>query len=383
MIRRNAHNLVIKTIEDKQIPIIIGMRRIGKTTLLKQLEKELKNAYYISFDDFDYTAMNDIEFWNFIKDLAEKYDYLLLDEIQERKSWDLIIKNLFDKYVAIGKCNVVATGSSSLNLLGKELGVNRTKRIYLDTWDFDEYLKLTKKDKSFEVFEKFLGFGFPDYMNHQKGFNEMLNETLRPIIKNDLIRAYPQTDSDALIRLIKCLSALSNGELNETDMALKVGITRITLRGYLDILENALLIKRVYRIDQRLIQPKKKVSKIYINPHFHIWLLGREFQHLDAKFKGHIIESYWLHWTQSLSGWSKTFYYYKNLDSNEEIDFVSLDNDGTIKSLHEFKYSDSFTLNKTFKTTPSKIKIVWCKATGTKENYKMISILDINSKKEW
>lgn len=379
MYRKSAYNLITKTIESKQIPIIIGMRRIGKTTLLKQFENELKNSFYISFDDFDFVSMNDSEFWNFIKDLAEKYDNLLLDEVQERKSWDLIIKNLFDKYVVTGKCNVIATGSSSMNLLGRELGVNRTKRIYLDTWDFDEYLELTGKEKSFDVFESFLGFGFPDYMNHSKNFNEMLNETLRPIIKNDLVRAYPQTDSDALTRLVKGLSTLSNGELNETDMAIKVGITRVTLRNYLDILENALLIKRVYKIDQRLIQPKKKVSKIYMNPHFHIWLLGREFKHLDPKFKGHLIESYWLHWALSLNGWSKTFYYYKNSDSNEEVDFVSLENDGSIRTLHEFKYSDSFAVNKTFRTTPSKNKVVWCKTTGNKENYKMISIIDINN----
>ena len=52
------------------------------------------------------------------------------------------------------------------------MGANRTKRIYLDTWDFDEYIKSTGLKKNFNNFENFIGSGFPDYMNSNKTIHE-------------------------------------------------------------------------------------------------------------------------------------------------------------------------------------------------------------------
>ncbi|MCK5867500.1 MAG: AAA family ATPase, partial [Mycoplasmataceae bacterium] len=53
MIKRKAHGLIKQTIKEQQIPIIIGLRRTGKTTILNQLNDELEDSFYISFDDFE------------------------------------------------------------------------------------------------------------------------------------------------------------------------------------------------------------------------------------------------------------------------------------------------------------------------------------------
>ncbi|MCK5866978.1 MAG: ATP-binding protein [Mycoplasmataceae bacterium] len=380
MIKRKAHDLIKLTIKEKQIPIVIGLRRIGKTTILNQLNEELEDSFYISFDDFELSLLTDSAFWSYLQNMASKYKYLLLDEVQTRNNWDLMIKNLYDQFVTKGLCDFVVTGSSSMNLFGREMGSNRTKRIYLDTWDFDEYIKLTGLEKNFENFENFIGRGFPDYMNSNKTIHEKLNELLKPIIVNDIPKAFPQTNTLSLLRFVNALANLTNGEVNETRLSIDTGIARKTVSKYIDILEKATLLKIVHKIDSRLISPKNKKIKIYLNPHFHVWILGKEFKDINPKIKGHIIESYWLHWTKSLLGWSEEFYYLKDNSTNQEIDFVSLTSDNKAKTLYEFKYSNNPNSNSLFVSTPANNKIIWCKETKEKNGIKYISILDLNNK---
>ena len=378
MIERKAYKLVIDTIKDHRIPLLIGFRRIGKTTLLKQLKSDTSDSFYMTLDDFKISSWTDEELYDYLVNLASEYKLILIDEIQIRPQWDLMMKNMFDKFVVTKRCNFIITGSSSINLLGKEMGVNRIKRIYLDTWDFDEYLELSQKPKTFANFEKFLGYGFPEYINSNKTYDEMLNEILKPVLVNDIAMAYPQTDTLALQRFVKALANLTNGEVNESALSIKTGITRVTIRKYLDILEKALIIKLIYKIDKNLHYSKKQSKKVYLNPHFHMWLIGKKFTSID-KFKGHIIEAYWLYWATSLNGWHKTFYYLKDRENkNQEIDFVSLNQDGTIKTAHEFKYSNNIKINKLFQIIKSTTKVIWCKKSSYENHIKYISILDIN-----
>ena len=66
--------------------------------------------------------------------------------------WDIVIKNLFDRYNKLG-IGFVVTGSSSLSFEARDTGVTRTEKVLIHTLDFSEYLEFTNKEKSFEVFE--------------------------------------------------------------------------------------------------------------------------------------------------------------------------------------------------------------------------------------
>ena len=118
MVKRKAHDLIKLTIKEKRIPIVIGLRGIGKTTILNQLNEELEDSFYMPFDDFELSLLTDYTFWSYLQNIASKYKYLLLDEAQIRNNWDLMIKNLYDQFVTKGLCDFVVTGSSSMNLFG-------------------------------------------------------------------------------------------------------------------------------------------------------------------------------------------------------------------------------------------------------------------------
>jgi len=380
MIKRDAYKQIVRAVDENRIPIVIGMRRIGKTTMLKQYKDQNPNSTLIMWDEYNLQVMDDIEFYNYIDNLCSKGGIFLFDEVQIRKNWDIIIKNMYDKYVANKKCKIIVTGSSSMILQDKDLGITRTEKILVDTWNFDEYLLLTNKDKSIEEFEDFLGYGFPEFMNTKKDFSEMINLTLKPILEDDIPKAYPKINTLALIRFIHALAFLTNGEVNETRLARKVGVTIVTIRNYVDILEKALIIKVVKKIHSNGTFPKKVSYKVYINPHIHLWILGMNFKSLEGKRKGHIIESYWLHWAKGINGFNKDFFYIKDSITNKEVDFVSLNNDGSFKTLHEFKYKDKIPLSeiKELITIKSDNKVIWCKENKVEHGLKYISILKIN-----
>lgn len=375
--KRKAHYKVKESLNQKRIPILIGLRRVGKTTILKQLAEEYNDSIILTFDDIVFRSKNDLEIIEYIDSLVVSgKKYIFIDEIQTRPKWDLIVKNLFDRYVDTNKANFVVTGSSSLSFESKDTGVTRTEKILIHTLDFSEYLELSGKESNFDNFEYFLTYGgFPEFIGKDVTVEDMLNLSLQPILNDDIPSNY-KINVNNLIKLLVELASLTNGEFNKNKSSQRTGIKIDQISTYLQILERTHIIKTVdlMRANQKPLRYTKQ--KIYINPHFHIWLLRQEFKLIDNKMKGHIVESYWLFWSTQLNGYYKKFFYLKD-QNNKEIDFVSLDTSG-FKTLHEIKYSNDATQKdySLMKSIKSKNKIVWCKET-TKSSDGLINFISI------
>lgn len=378
--KRIAYYKVKEIMDSFHIPILIGLRRTGKTTILKQLRLEYgDDAIIISADSFPLASMTDIEFYSYLESIISAgKSVLLIDEIQIRDKWDLITKNLFDKYVANKKLKVVITGSSSLTFEGRDTGVDRTQKVLITTLDFNEYLNISGKQNTYDEFENFLGRGaFPEYINKNLTFEDLSALAFEPIINEDIPYNF-KISQRQLARLLMYLSSLSSGEFNKNKASNTTEISATQIDKYIEVLEKTQIIKTVNLIFENGNYPIYNKFKIYINPHFHLWILNKDFKNLDDKFKGHIIESYWLFAATQINGYYKKFYYLKHKETNEEIDFVSLNGDGTFKTLHEFKYTDHATSKfyKMLSLVKSKNKVVWCKENSSKALIKFESIKD-------
>ena len=239
---------------------------------------------------------------------------------------------------------------------------------------------MSKTKDSYENFEKYLGTGaFPEFINDDKTFSELIRLTLEPIINDDIASHY-KINVGNFLRVLMDISLLTNGEVNISRMSKNIGIDSKQIVNYIDILCKTQLARTVYQVNEKGQQSRKAKFKIYINPHFHLWLLNKSIQSVDTKFKGHIIESYWLFTAIQINGYYKKFYYVKDRNNNE-IDFVSLDPSNTFKTLHELKYSND-ALSKNYKmitTTPSINKVVWCKETKDSGLIKFESIKDFKN----
>lgn len=381
MIKRIAYYKTVETMNEYKIPILIGLRRTGKSTILKQIKDENQSAEILSIDRLEFRAMTSLKLYEHLVMLINSgVKILLLDEIQIREDWDVILKNLFDEFVANKKVKVVATGSSSLSFEKKDTGVDRTKKILISTLNFNEYLQLTGKPNTYEEFEHFLSYGaFPGYALTDKSFEELKNDTLTPILADDIPSIY-KIKTDQLIRLIVELSRLKTGEFNKLSCSSNTGISMSQIDLYIDILKKSQILKVVKRVNEKGQFGRNEKIKIFINPHFHLWLLNKEFKALDDSIKGHIIESYWLFAATQINGYYKEFYYMQNSETKQEIDFVSLNPSGNpaFKTLHEFKYSDSASSRSynMLATTPSENRVVWCKENKDAGLIKYLSVKD-------
>lgn len=383
MFKRRVYDQIIKTINENVIPILVGHRRTGKTTLLKQMSNEFKNPLYVSMDDVIWTSRTAVEVKSeLISFINLGHDILLLDEIQDIQMWDKILKNLYDEFMYDKKIKIVVTGSSSLTFVKKETGVDRTRKILIGSLSYPEYLELTGEEKSFENFEQFLSIGgFPRHALDKKNAKEQEREILAPIINSDIPLHYSIKQGN-IQRLLIELTTLTNGEFNKTKSSKNTGLPITQIDNYLDILEECQIIKRVYKSDEKGYLGRYPRYKIYINPHFHLWLINKDFSALENKFKGHIIESYWVFINTQIYGTFDKYFYYKD-NNDKEIDFVlpSRSKNG-FDTIIEFKYADNIENNNLtlFTQTKANKKIVFCKNNKTAGNTEFKNIIDFDFK---
>lgn len=379
--KRMIFDELVRVMNKKQIPLLIGLRRVGKTTLLRQIENEFPNTLYLSFDKFKINSSSVTEVYNMISQhimLGTKI--LLIDEVQEFDKWDSILKLLYDEFVATDKVKIIATGSSTLSLENKETGVDRIKRIYISTLSYHEYLRISGKSHTPEEFEYFLCYGgFPGRI-HDHNFDDLINEILYPILNIDIPRYY-KIKSENILKLTKYIALLSNGEFNKDKCSKTLQIKLEQLNNYIEILEKSHIIIKLSRTDVKIRNSLYEKYKIYINPHMHLWLLESDFSSLENKYKGHIIESYYLfqHLGKGVF-WNRNRYL--KFDDGSEIDLVEIDpQTNKFNKLIEFKYTNKATdesYNSMFKVD-AKQRVVYCKENTTKNGIEFKSIFDLNT----
>ena len=105
--------------------VLSGVRRCGKSTLLRQMMKKIRKFYYLNFEDprlFDFQVSDFQKLEEAFKEELGDSDYYFFDEIQNVQRWELFVRSLLDR-----KKHVVITGSNA-SLLSKELGTRLTGR---------------------------------------------------------------------------------------------------------------------------------------------------------------------------------------------------------------------------------------------------------------
>lgn len=177
---------------DIKIPfalVLSGIRRCGKSTLLRQLMKKVKGFYYFNFEDPRAVNLEISDFQKIDEIFLEEYgkqNYYFFDEVQNLTKWELIVRALLDK-----KKYVIITGSNA-SLLSKELGTRLTGRHIrheLFPFSFGEFLTLINEKPSLGSFEEyFTKGGFPEYLKIKRA--EILQELFNDIITRDIAVRY-------------------------------------------------------------------------------------------------------------------------------------------------------------------------------------------------
>ena len=175
MIKRNLYLEEIKKYINKPIiKVITGMRRSGKSMILKLIQEELQNMgivkeniIYMNFESLTFMDIKDFEelYKHIIEKTSDKKGkiYILLDEIQEVKGWEKAINS----FLVDLEVDIYITGSNA-NLLSSELATyiaGRYVEIKIYPLSFQEYIDFVSENNKEnplsldEYFTQYLNFG--------------------------------------------------------------------------------------------------------------------------------------------------------------------------------------------------------------------------------
>ena len=277
MIKRKFYlEKIVKLIDTEDIKVITGVRRCGKTVLLKQIIDELENRgiaseniIYMSFESSKYKNIrNDDDLDEFIfsktNNLNGKF-YLLFDEIQKVKNWEVSLNS----YRVDLECDIYITGSNS-QLLSGELATlisGRYISINMLPFSFKELIQyddeMHENIDEIKLFEQYLSYGgFPGLLNYENEEKEKyLYDLYSTIVLNDILYKNKVKDLDLLERLMEFM--ISNiGQLFSANSISKYiknenrKTTPHTIINYMDYARNAFIF---YQIKRENIKQKRKL----------------------------------------------------------------------------------------------------------------------------
>ncbi len=261
-------------IKNKKVSIISGVRRSGKSTLLKQISENYKSFHYFNFEDerlldFDKDDFNPL--FEVLLELNGEQKVFFFDEIQYVKGWEKFISRLFSL-----NYKVFITGSSS-NLLSKELGTALTGRhikLELFPFSFKEFLSYHKfndynlnltsdRAKIKRFFNNYLELGgFPEVMISKD--KSELKQLYQDLLIKDIILRFKIRETKSFREL--ALYLISNISSPLSFNKLKVALdfkSATTVKNYVDYLEEAYLIFSVFRYDFSVKKQLVANRKIY------------------------------------------------------------------------------------------------------------------------
>lgn len=302
--------------------VLLGPRRVGKTILIRHLIADLLeqgvSASRLAYVEMDHPLLHGQSLEGLIQLIeqttpaADSPRYLFFDEIQSHKDWEKHLKPLVDHRPDL-RILVSGSAAAALKRQSTESGAGRFTDFLLPPLTFSEYLQLRPEQPAIREIDvnnyalddiDALNQQFVDYVNYG-GYPEL---ALSPAVRDDperfvksdivdkvLLRDLPQLygikDIQELNSLFTLLAFNTAEEVSFEQLSQRSGVGKQTIQKYIEYLEAAFLVKRVFRVDQDGKRYKRERSfKIYLtNPAMHTGLFGE--RRADDQDFGHLVET--------------------------------------------------------------------------------------------
>lgn len=281
MLKREKYLNRIRAFYDSDlIKILVGIRRCGKSVILKQIMDELReknideeHIIYVNFEFVDFENLTDYKELNkYVKENIkdEKMYYLFFDEIQNVENFEKVINSLR----ASQKVSIFITGSNS-RLLSNELSTvlsGRYVSFKINPLSYKEVLELLGKESTDKIFEDYLKWGsLPNRFefDNEEAVKNYLYGVFDSIILRDVVERMKIRDI-ALFNLILQYVIDTIGREFSAENIMNFlknegrEVSTLTIYSYLDALCKALLIRKVYRYDVHGRAVLKTLNKYYV-----------------------------------------------------------------------------------------------------------------------
>ena len=277
-----------------QMVAIVGARGVGKTTLLLQKLKELREnspRHHSLYFSFDLPFVATIDLFEFAEKFVKQGGrYLLIDEIHKYKNFAIHLKSIYDVYPNL---KVLFTGSCATSILNAQADLSRRVVIHrLYGLSYREFLELTINQKlpsysleeilknknqivddlmdSFlplEYWSDYLEHGYyPFYFSERAYFLELLYNTINLTIEVDLPNL-GLIKVEAIEKLKKILTIICQSDpfkINISKIASLSGLSRNSIYSYLNYLDRGELLS-IVNSSKKGLTMLAKPDKVYLN----------------------------------------------------------------------------------------------------------------------
>lgn len=286
------------------IKVITGIRRCGKSSLLKlfmeELKKENSNVIYINFESFEFdNIVNYKDMYNSIKKHIKNNEknYILLDEVQRVESWEKCVNSLmvdFDTDIYITGSNAYLLSSElSTYLSGRYIEIKMLPLSFKEFLDFSKFTKNATVEEKFNEYIKYGGMpGIITLKNDSNLYENAMKGIYNTVFMKDVVEKNKLLDAILLEKVLKFImsnigSLISSKKIADFLTSQGTKVTHNTIINYLSMLENAYIIYKAPRYDIKGKELLKTLEKYYIvDIGIRNTMLG--FRNSDY---GHIIEN--------------------------------------------------------------------------------------------
>lgn len=282
MLIREAYLAKIKKYIDTEfIKVITGVRRSGKSFLLKMVVEELKNRgvqpdhiLYLNFESLELMDIVDArDLISYLKPKAPKEGrcYFLFDEIQRVKDWEKLVNGLRVSYDA----DIYITGSNS-EMLSGELATflaGRYVEIEIYPLSFTEFLQFKSYDREkidIKLKEFFAYGGFPSVVLSEEALKlDVLSGIYSSIVLRDIAQRSNLRESSILEKIVLFLLDNIGQIVNANKIANTIkssgrSISNNTVENYLSLLEKSFLFYKAQRYDIKGKEYLSTSAKYYV-----------------------------------------------------------------------------------------------------------------------
>ncbi len=302
-------NQLINFKDKDLIKVITGIRRCGKSSLLKLFADYLKsqnvgneNIVQMNFESLEYDGLTYKELYDQIKEKAKKANsklYLLFDEIQKIEQWELAINSLrvdfnVDTYIT-GSNAYLLSSQLSTYLSGRYVEIKMQPLSFREFLTFYNLKDKTKKEK-FNLYLRIGGMpGLKDLNLDEQMINQALDGIFSTVIMKDVINQTSVRDPALLNKITLFLAdnignSTSINNIKNTlvsNNAITKGTTTGVIDNYIKFLENAFVFYPIKRYDIKGREYLKTQGKYYmVDMGLRNHLLG-----LRNRDRGHILEN--------------------------------------------------------------------------------------------
>ncbi len=306
--KKDIYSDIEKQLDKRFILALVGLRRVGKTTIIYQLiEKMIKekispeNILFFSFDEASVGLNEVIDTYKGIqkKDFREEKVYIFLDEIQKCDNWENELKKYYDLYP---KLKFIISGSESLFIKKKtkETLAGRIFEFILTPFDLSEYLRfnnIKNEDYKYETKIKpfFIEFvekgGFPETFSFEsnKEFKEYIKSlVIDKIIYKDIPKTFKIENPEFLTTLLELISSNPGMYIDYQSLSRQFEKDRRVIKDYIFYLKESFLVHMLGNYRKSRISTLRKKKRAYPSDNALIYLYKTN---IDEAFFGKMVET--------------------------------------------------------------------------------------------